>query len=76
MTDTSPTTAARMNELWMALPPSERLVCGALMFDAAREMILASFPAGLSSEETHRRLYQRVYGRELPADFFTRKTET
>ena len=71
MTDTPPHVAARMHELWMALPPGERLVRGALMFDAAREMILASFPPDLSSEELRRRLYRRVYERDLPADFFT-----
>jgi len=39
MTDTPPHIAARMPELWMALLLGERLVHGALISDAAREMI-------------------------------------
>jgi len=33
------------------------------------EMIPASFPPDVSSEELHRRLYRRVDERDLPADF-------
>jgi len=66
MNDTSPEIAAKMRELWMALPPGERLVRGALMFDAAREMILASMPKDLPPAEFKRLLYFRIYGREWP----------
>jgi hypothetical protein len=36
------------------------------MFDAARAMTLASLPAGLSTEELKRQLFQRLYGQPLP----------
>ncbi len=66
MTDTPLEITVKMRELWMALPPSERIVRGALMFDAAREMILASLPPGLSPAEIRSNLYRRIYGRECP----------
>jgi hypothetical protein len=43
----------------------ERFVMGALMFDAVREMIFASFPSNLSPKELKRRLFERVYGEPL-----------
>jgi hypothetical protein len=39
---------------------------GALMFDAAREMILASFPSDLPKDEVKRRLFARLYGKAHP----------
>jgi len=60
----------------MALPGEERFVMGALMFDAAREMILASFPAGLSSMELRRRLYERLYGPPGPGRAYRESSGT
>jgi hypothetical protein len=62
MNDTPPEIEKKVRELIMARSGEERLIMGALMFDAAREMILASFPAGLSEGELKKRLFERVYG--------------
>lgn len=67
MSDTSPEMEAKQRELWMALPEETRFLMGASMFDAAREMVLASFPPGLSEEETLFRLADRFYGPEIAA---------
>ena len=66
MTDTSPEIAELVRQKLMARPAEERFVMGALMFDAAREMVLASLPAGLSADELRQQLFQRVYGQPLP----------
>ncbi len=65
MTDTSPEIERMVREKIMARSGEERFVMGAQMFDAAREMIRASFPAGLSDAELKRRLFERVYGEAL-----------
>jgi len=67
--DTSPEVETLYREMLMKLSGEERLIRGARSYDAARDMILASFPPGLSRAETLRRLYQRMYGEPLPADF-------
>jgi hypothetical protein len=69
MHDTSPEMEALYHDMLMKLSGEQRLIRGARSFDAARAMILASFPPGLSRAETLRRLYQRVYGEPLPTDF-------
>ena len=50
----------------MALSGEERFIMGALMFDAARDMILASLPKDLPPDELKRRLYERIYGEPYP----------
>ena len=62
MKDTPEHVEAMVRELMMARSGEERLIMGALMFDAAREIILASFPRDLPPEEVRRRLFERVYG--------------
>ena len=66
MTDTSPEVARLVREQLMARSGAERFAMGALMFDAARTMMLASFPPGLSELEIRRRLFARLYS-ALPA---------
>ena len=66
MTDTSPEIAALVRQKLMARSGEERFVMGALMFDAAREMILASLPEGLPADQLRQQLFQRVYGQPLP----------
>jgi hypothetical protein len=66
MTDTSPEIAELVRQKLMARSGEERFLMGVRMFDAAREMILASLPAGLSPEELKRQLFQRLYGHSLP----------
>jgi hypothetical protein len=55
-----------VREKMMARSGEERFVMGALMFDAAREMILASFPSDLPKDEVKRRLFKRLYGEAQP----------
>jgi hypothetical protein len=67
--DTSPEAYELYRFMLMQLSGEERLLRASRMFDAAREMILASFPEDLSPAEVRRRLYERIYGEPLPADF-------
>jgi hypothetical protein len=67
MTDTPPEIADLVWRKIMACSAEERFLMGARSFDAAREMVLASFPAGLSTEELKRQLFQRLYGQPLPS---------
>lgn len=66
MNDTPPEIAELVRQKLMARSAEERFLMGVRMFDAARAMALASFPAGLSAEEVRRRLFQRLYGQPLP----------
>jgi len=66
MTDTSPEIAEMVRARLMALSGAERFRMGAQMFDAARRMVLASPPAGLTEIERKRRLFERLYGEVLP----------
>ena len=66
MTDTSPEIAELVRQKLMTRPAEERFVMGALMFDAARDIVMASLPKGLSHEQLKRQLFQRFYGQPLP----------
>ena len=66
MTDTPPEIAELVRQKLMARSGEERFLMGVRMFDAARAMVLASLPAGLSQEELNRQLFQRLYGQPLP----------
>jgi hypothetical protein len=66
LTDTPPEIAAMVRERLMARSNAERFEMGCRMFDAARDMILASFPAHLSEGERRRLLFERVYGMPMP----------
>lgn len=66
MTDTPPEIAELVRQKLMARSGEERFIMGALMFDAARAMVLASLPSELSPEELKRQLFQRFYGQPLP----------
>ncbi len=68
MDDTSPEMKELYRSLLMGLSGEERFIRGALMFSAAREMILASLPRDLEPAELRGRLYERVYGEPLPVD--------
>lgn len=74
MTDTSPEIAAMIHERIMALSGSERFMMGIRMCEAARRMVLASFPPGLSELETKRMLFQRYYGSEMEMPPFLKET--
>lgn len=66
MNDTPPEIAELVRQKLMARSGEERFLMGVRMFDAARDMALASLPAGLSPDELKRQLFQRLYGRPLP----------
>ena len=67
MTDTSPEIAELVRNRLMAKSGEERFLMGVRMFDAVRDMALASLPVGLSPEEMKRQLFQRLYGQPLPS---------
>jgi hypothetical protein len=66
MTDTSPEVAAMIHDRIMSLTGSERFLMGIRMCEAARRMLLASLPQGLSEGERRRLQFSRVYGDEVP----------
>ena len=66
MNDTPPEIAALVREKLLARSGTERLAMGVRMFDAAREMVLASLPKDLPEVELRRQLFQRIYGRVAP----------
>jgi hypothetical protein len=66
MNDTPPEIAALVREKLLARPGAERLMMGVWMFDAARQMVLASFPKELSTIELRRQLFERIYGQAAP----------
>lgn len=70
MNDTSPEVAELMRERLLARSGAERVLMGSLAFDAARAMVLASFPTGLSEIQIKRRLCERLYGNEVDVDAF------
>ena len=65
MNDTPLEIEERFREMMMARSGAERLIMGASMFDAAREIVLASLPKDLPEEELKRRLFERIYGAPL-----------
>ena len=66
MNDTTPEVEKLMRKKLMALSGEERFIRGALMFDAAREMVLASFGPEVRGMALKQKLYERLYGRPLP----------
>lgn len=65
MSDTSPEVEKMYREMLMERSGEERLIMGALMFDAAREVVIASLPKDLPEDEFKRRLFERIYGRSI-----------
>ena len=70
MNDTSPEIAALVRERLLARSGAERLLMGSRMLDAARALVLASFPSGLSDIEIKGRLCERLYGNEVDVQGF------
>jgi hypothetical protein len=66
MTDTSPEIAELVRQKLMARSGEERFLMGVRLFDAARDMALASLPADLSPDELKRQLFERLYGKPMP----------
>lgn len=65
MNDTPPEVEQMVREMMLARSGEERFIMGALMFDAARELIIASLPGNLSPTEFKHRLFERIYGTPL-----------
>ena len=65
MNDTPPEIEEMVREMMMARTGEERFIMGALMFDAARELVIASLPQNLPPREFKRRLFERIYGYPL-----------
>jgi len=67
MSDTPPEIQRMLRDKIMMRSNEERFVMGAAMFEAAREMVQASLPPGLSEAEQKRQLFKRFYGEDLPS---------
>lgn len=70
MNDTSPEIAALVRARLLARAGAERVLMGSRMFDAARALVLASLPPGLSEIEIKRCLCERLYGDEIDVAAF------
>jgi len=69
MKDTPPEIEEMVRARLMACSGEERLIMGVQMFEAAREVILASLPKDLPANQLKRLLYERIYGVPAPADW-------
>ena len=67
MDDTTPEVREIVAAMIMSRSGEERFIMGALMFDAARELVIASLPQNLPPEELKHRLFERLYGFPLPS---------
>ena len=68
MNDTSPEIAAMVHARLMAKTGEERFLMGIRMHEAARRMVMASFPPGISDEQRKKLLFERFYGGEHSYD--------
>ena len=66
MTDTSPEITALVHARLMAKTGAERFLMGVRMHEAARRMVIASFPAHTSPADQRRLLHQRFYSDPSP----------
>ncbi len=62
MNDTPPEIERILFEMIMARSGEERFMMGVRSFDAAREIVLASLPKDLPTDELKRKLFERIYG--------------
>ena len=70
MNDTNPEVAALIRQKLNERSGAERITMASGMFEAAKAMVLASFPAGLTEIEVKRRLVERIYGDEVDIEGF------
>jgi len=76
MNDTDPEIAALVRRRLLARSGAERVLMGSRMFDAARTMVLASFPDGLTDIEIKARLCERLYGDEVDVSAFVQQLKS
>lgn len=62
MRDTAPEIEQLVREMLMQRSGEERFLMGALMFDAAREIVISSLPKDLPLDDFKRVLFKRIYG--------------
>ena len=65
MDDTHPIIRDEFNRRLMNLTGETRMLMGSRMFDACREMVLASLPKHLTDSEVKEALFLRFYGDEF-----------
>ena len=70
MNDTDPQIAELVRRRLLERSGPERVLMGSQMFDVAKAMVLASFPAGLTDIEIKARLCERLYGDEVDVTAF------
>jgi len=70
MNDTAPDIEQLVRRRLLERSGEERVIMGSRMFDLAKTMILASFPADLTPLEIKVRLCERLYGDEVDIDAF------
>ena len=70
MNDTTPEVAALVRQKLLERSGAERIMMASGMFEAAKAMVMASFPAGLTEIELKRRLVERIYGAEVDVEGF------
>jgi hypothetical protein len=68
MNDTPSEVAEMVRKQLMAKSGAERFLIGISMFEAARDMVLASLPHNLSDEERKQRLFERLYNAPFPPE--------
>ena len=70
MNDTDPEIEQLVRRRLLERSGAERVMMGSRMFDAAKAMILASFPAHLTPLEIKERLCERLYAGEVDIEGF------
>lgn len=70
MNDTDPHIAEVVRRRLLQRSGAERILMGSRMFDAAKAIVLASFPEGLTEIEVKARLCERLYGDEIDVSAF------
>ncbi len=70
VSDTTSEIARMVRDRLMARSGAERFLMGSQMFEAARRVIIASFPADLPETDRKRRLFERIYGEKPPSGLF------
>ena len=70
MNDTDPQVAELVRRRLLERSGPERILMGSQMFDVAKAIVLASFPAGLTDIEIKARLCERLYGDEVDVTAF------
>ena len=65
MNDTSPETAAYLDDIYKNKSGEEKLLMALSMYETARELVIASLAPGLSKKELVKELFLRFYGNDF-----------